>query len=123
MSEFKDMLKEAFRDDAPFDPSPGRAVLDASVQKFERRMRTVRWMAFFAVTFMSVVMVAGLWLLLDASDDASARTVVLYGALFVWGYVGIGFAKGWFAIMHNHIGTMKELKRVQMMLLERERVS
>ena len=47
-------------------------------------------------------------------------TLFLYGMLFVWSSTGVGFVKGWFAMMQNHIVVMKELKRVQLMLVERQ---
>lgn len=122
MSEFGSFLKEAFVDAEPFDPDPGREALRSSVEKFTRRMRMVRWMAWgLAVPFMTAVMIWSLVSLLGASAETDTSTLFLYGMLFVWSSTGVGFVKGWFAMMQNHIVVMKELKRVQLMLVERQR--
>ena len=116
MSEFSEMLKEAFVGEEPFDPQPGREALDASVKKFDRRMRTVQVMVWLAVTFMGVVCVWSAVAFFRARDDGGSA-LVLYAVVFLWAQAGIGFLKMWLIVMQNHIRTMKELKRVQMMLL------
>ncbi len=55
MNEFAEMLKEAFVGEEPFDPRPGREAPQVSIRKYDARMKTVRYMAIFAVTFMGVV--------------------------------------------------------------------
>ncbi len=120
MSDFRNLIKEAFVDAEPFDPSPGREALQSSVDKFNRRMRTVRWMSWaVSVPFMTVVMIWALISLLQAPEDTSTSTLILYGVFFVWASTGVGFVKGWFAMTQNHILVMKELKRTQLMMLER----
>lgn len=120
MSDFGSLIKEAFVDAEPFDPDPGREALRSSVDQYTRRMRTVRWMAWgVAVPFMTAVMVWSLVSLLRASDETATSTLFLYGMLFVWSSSAIGFIKGWFAMMQNHIRVMVELKRVQLMMAER----
>lgn len=57
MTEFNEILKEAFAGLDPYDPSPARADLEASLAKFARRDRTLRLMLWFAVVFMGVVSV------------------------------------------------------------------
>jgi hypothetical protein len=73
-----------------------------------------------AVPFMTAVMIWSLVSLLGASAETDTSTLFLYGMLFVWSSTGVGFVKGWFAMMQNHIVVMKELKRVQLMLVERQ---
>ena len=75
MNQFQEMLKEAFMGEEPFDASPGRAALEASIRKFEQRDRTLRYMIWFAVIFMSAVCGWAAWSFFS-SDDASAT----YGA-------------------------------------------
>ena len=69
MNEFAEMLKEAFVGEEPFDPRPGREAIQASIRKYDARMKTVRYMAIFAVTFMSVVCVYCFVWLLRAPDE------------------------------------------------------
>ena len=122
MSDFGNLIKEAFVDAEPFDPDPGSEALRASVDRFTRRMRTVRWMAWaVAAPLMVAVMIWSLISVLGASEETSTTTLFFYGMLFVWSSTNIGFIKGWFAMMQNHIVVMKELKRVQLMLVERQR--
>ena len=73
VNEFSEMLKEAFVGEEPFDPQPARAALQGSIDKFDRRMRTVRHMAWFGVTFMGAVMVFAAVMFFRAPETASAR--------------------------------------------------
>ena len=120
MNEFAQMLKEAFVGEEPFDARPGREALQASIRKYDARMKTVRYMAIFAVTFMSVVFFYCFIWLLRAPDDTSTRVLIIYAVIVGWAMGAIGFSKGWFAMMHNDIGLRKELRRIQMMMLEKD---
>jgi len=117
MSEFGDILKEAMLGDEPFREAPGREALEDSVKKFERRIKTIRFMAVFAVCFMTLVMLGGLIPLLRATDGTSGKSLALYVILFLFGSMGISFGKLWFAMMLNHITVIKELKVIQLRLL------
>ena len=117
MSEFGDMLKEALVGDEPFRAAPERDALEESVKKFEKRIKAIRFMAFFAVTFMTLVVLAGLIPLLQADDDTSGPSLALYVILILFGSMGISFGKLWFAMMVNHIAIIKELKVVQLRVL------
>ncbi len=119
MSEFYEMLKEAIVGAEPYRPDPGGAALEASVKKFEARLRTVRFMAIFAVTFGSVASIAGVVLFLGTDDMASTRELLLCAGLVWFGSSIVGFAKMWYAHMLNHLSLMKELKTVQLRILER----
>jgi len=118
MNEFAEIIKEAFVGEAPFDPHPGEEALLASIDKFDRRMRTVRAMAVFAVSFMSAVAALAVVMFLRAPGDGGAKALIGWAGLFLWSMAVIGFAKHWFATMHNDIGLRKELKRTQLMILE-----
>ena len=37
-----------------------------------------------------------------------------------WAMGAVGFSKGWFAMMQNDIGLRKELRRIQMLMLEKD---
>jgi small-conductance mechanosensitive channel len=117
VDEFGEMLKEAFVGEEPFDPRPAPAALEGSIDKFERRMRTVRHMAWFGVSFMGAVMVLAAVMFFRAPADAGAKTFILWAAVFFWGLMAVGMIKAWFAMMHNDIGLRKELKRTQLMIL------
>jgi hypothetical protein len=104
--------------DEPFRATPERDALEESVKKFERRIKAVRFMAFLAVTFMTLVVLAGLIPLLRADEATSGRSLAIYVILILFGGMGISFGKLWFAMMVNHIALIKELKVVQLRILQ-----
>jgi hypothetical protein len=112
------MLKEAILGDEPYRPDPGRQALEASVAKFERRMRTVRFMTLIMVTFATAVFFTGLVLFLGAGAEATVRELLIYAGLFFFGLTCVGMGKMWFAMMHNHIALMKEIKVTQIRIVE-----
>ena len=119
MSEFGDLLREALVGDEEFDPSPGREALEAAVVGYERRLRTIRFMAMFAVLFMGAVSAVSLVFLLRAPEGTGLRTLLIYALGFFFGMSGIGMSKLWFAMMMNQSAVLKEIKRVQLALLDR----
>jgi len=118
MSEFSDLLKEAFAGAEPFDAHPGRADLEAAVTKFESRDRLVRYLAWTAVTLASVPTIWAIHGLVVAAPDAAVKGLMVKGIVLVIGMSAIGFMKAFLYAMQNHLAQMKELKRVQMLLLE-----
>jgi hypothetical protein len=120
MSEFSEMIREAFVGEEPYDPSPGRAALEASIRKYERRHRTVRLLSWFMVTAMSVLFFFAGWKFLSAGEDASTKELVLWATLFLWGNAGVAFGKMYLFTTLSDIGLMKELKRTQLMLVDDE---
>ncbi len=119
MNEFKEMLKEAFVGEEPYDPSPGREALLASLRKLEGRDRTLRWMMWFAVTFMMAVAVWAGWSFFQA-EESDVRELVLYATLFAFACQGIGWAKMFLFTTQKDLSVLKELKRVQMMMLQHQ---
>lgn len=119
MNDFAEMLKEALVGEEPYRPDPDREALEASLRKFDRRMRTVRALAAFMVCATSAAFLGGLIAFLSAGAEASTKTLVLWSSLFLWGSIGVGFGKFWFAMMANHLTVMKELKTTQLRMLER----
>jgi len=118
VGEFGEMLKEAFVGEERFDPRPGREMLERSIDKFDRRMRTVRHMAWIGVLFPGAVMIAAAVQFFRAPEDASTKMLLLWAVLFLWGNMAVGMIKFWLAMMNNDIGLRKELKRTQLMVLE-----
>ena len=106
---------------ASMDKAREVAELEGSIDKFDRRMRTVRHMAWVGVLFMGAVMALSAVMFFRAPEGASLRNSILWATLFLWGNIGVGMVKGWFAMMHNDIGLRKELKRTQLMLLSTDR--
>ncbi len=117
MNEFTEMIKEAFVGDEPFDPSPGREALQASVDKFERRDRVVRFMSWFAVAFMGAV---AFWAGWSFWKSESTKMLILYATIFLWAMIGIGWAKMFLFQMQSSIALMKEIKRSQLMWVGRD---
>jgi hypothetical protein len=116
MKDFTDMLKEALAADEPYDPDPGREVLEAAIAGFDRRMRMVRNMAAAGVALMSVGAIWSLVALLRAPDGEAVRTLILYAVVFLTMSSGIGLIKIWFALMQSDLVLRKEVKRLHLAL-------
>lgn len=118
MNEFGELLKEAFAGAERFDAHPGREDLERAVAKFERRDRVVRILAWTAVTLAMVPMVWAVYGLAVAGPDTSAKLLVIQGIVALAALQAIGQMKMFLFATRNHLDQMKELKRVQMLLLE-----
>ncbi len=118
MSEFTDLLKEAFTGDEPFDPDQGREATLEAIDSIERRMRLVRWMVWFSVSLMFALTIWMVVLLLGAPAEVATNRRLFYLALLVLGMQGTWVGKNWFYNMQNHSRVMRELKRTQLMVLE-----
>ena len=116
MNEFTRMIQEAFVGAEPFDPSPGREALRASLEQFERRDRVVRVLSWFMVTAMSVFAVWGIWGFWTTPPEAGTKPLLAYATLVLFGVHGIGFAKMFLFNTQKHLSILKELKRVQLAL-------
>ena len=114
MNEFKQMIKEAFVGEEAYDPAQGREALVDSIRRFESRDRTLRWMMWFAVTFMTVLSVWAAWQFWASDPDASAKSLILYAVIFLWGCQGIGWAKMFLFSSQLGFSLMKELKRLRL---------
>jgi len=116
MSEFQDMLKEALIGDEPFQEHQNEAHLQEAVKRYDRRMKTVRFMTWFPVGFMTVLVVGCLWRF-AVTDPSEVKELLVYALLFVFAMTAIGWSKLFLMMMHNHVESQKELVRVQMLLL------
>ncbi len=121
MSELGDLLKEALIGADPLPRDQGEGALRIAVRTFERRWQTVRLMAWSMVAFMTLVFVVALVLFWNAPQDVGPKQLVVYAVIFLWSALGIGFGKIWLVMMQNNIRVMKELKRVQILMLELRR--
>lgn len=119
MNEFKALLREAFLGEEPFDPAPGRAALLASARSLEDRERVLRRLMWLAVTLMTAVAAWGAWSFFTAGDGASVKRLVLAATAFLFGVQGVGTLKMSLFSLQKDLSVLKELKRVQLMLLER----
>ena len=120
MNEFSELLREAFRADETFDPDPGREALLAAIDGYERRMSLVRRMAWVGVTFFTAMTVWMVVLLWQEPNAPPTNRELFVAAMLIFSAQGIAFGKAWFYDMNNHIRLMKELKRTQLMTLERK---
>ena len=119
MSEFADMIKEAFVGEEPYDPAPGRRDLEASIRKFDSRDRTMRFLTWFAVTFMGVVFFVAGWKFWTADAETSTKSLILYATISLWAMIGIGFMKSMLFNIQASLGLRKDIKRLQLTLSER----
>jgi hypothetical protein len=119
MNEFTKILHEAFAGLEPYDPAPGRAALEEAIQGFERRDRSLRTLVWGSVALLTVLAVYSAWRLVTA-DDADARELVLSAVLFLFAIQGIGWQKMFLFSSQRSLRIEVELKRVQLMLSERE---
>jgi hypothetical protein len=117
MSEIGDLVREAFLGEDVFPEDRSRSAMEESLKKFDRRMNLARLLSFFAVL---VLFSAGVWSAVSffsADDDAPVRDLILYGAVFVAANVGVSFGKLWYILMQNQTHILKEVKRVQIAVL------
>ena len=121
MNQFSEMIKEAFMGEEPYDPSPGRVALEEAIKKFESRDRVVRFMAWFAVAFMSAVMFWSIWMLWKADSETETKMLIVYAVVFLWSSAGVGFGKMFLFSLQSNLSIMKELKRVQLALLDTQK--
>ncbi len=117
MNDFKEMLKEAFVGEEPYDPAPSRAVLEDSLRHFESRDRMTRILMWVAVSFMSLLVGWSVWSFVRAGEDAGVRELLLYSTAFLFGCQGIAWSKMLLFTSQLDFRILKELKRVQLSLL------
>jgi hypothetical protein len=119
VSEFTNLLKEAFAGQEPYDPAPGRAALEEAIRGFARRERLVRGLMWFAVAAAAALCAWSAWRFLAAGDDAGPKRLLLYATLFLFGGQAIGWAKMFLFTNQQNLAIQTELKRVQLQLSDR----
>ena len=118
---FARMLEESLTG-LRFDPAPGRAALEAGLREFARRDRALRFLAWGTVGAMSLLAAWAAWSFLSAPADASAKRLVLDATLFLWASLGVAFGKLWLFTAQAQLATQRELKRLELALLDARRV-
>ena len=114
MNEFKEMIKEAFLGEEPYDPSSGQEDLQAAIRSYESRDRTLRLMMWFAATFMSVVAAWAAWSFFATGPETSTKKLILYATAFLFASQGVGWAKMFLFSAQKDLSVLKELKRIQL---------
>lgn len=117
-NEFTEMIKEAFVGEEPYESSPGREALLASIRSFEARDRTMRLLVWFVVTFMAALAAWAGW---KFASESSTKMLILYATVFLWGMQGVGWAKMFLFSTQKSLSMLKELKRVQLTILDARR--
>ena len=119
MSELSELLKEALHgEDEVLEPERNREALQASVKKFDDRMKTIRNLSWFAVGALGGFGIYSLVKLILADDATSPRTLLIWSVLFLFCMSGVGTVKFWLFLTQNNNSIQKELKRMQMRLAE-----
>jgi len=108
-----------------------RAALSADDEAFLKRLEEERglfaqlgdafhgpmryWTAFAVVLSLAMfgLSIYALFQIVDATADAP-RTIWL--AVFLWSSIGVGLVKVWFWMRMNHLATLRELKKIELMI-------
>jgi len=118
LNEFGEMLKEALAGEAPLDPRPTPESLEASMRKFDQRSRAMRRLTFLGLAFMGTLSILTVVGVLRTPADASPRTLALYLMAFGFTFSAVGSMKFWLFLMQNDIAHRKELRRIELMILD-----
>jgi len=119
MSEFTNLLKEAFAGAEPYDPSPGRAALEEAIRGYRRRERLLRGLLWFAVAAATGLCAWAAWDFIASGEEAGVRRLLLDAVLFLFGAQAIGWAKMFLFHSQQNLAIQTELKRVELMLTDR----
>ena len=117
MSDFADLVRETLRGSAGLPPGLDEQPLGRKVAALDQRMRTVSAITWGSVTFMAILGLIMFILLLTADQATETKTLVLYGAIFLWSALAIAMAKLWHFQMQSDTAAMKEILRAQSMLI------
>ena len=119
MNEVQAMIKEALMGEEPFAPDQGSTDLKASIRRFETQDRMLRLLLWGAVLTQTGLCVWSGYRFWQADAETSTKSLILYATLFLVSIQCIAWSK--MVIFNNQksYSVLKELKRVQLMLLER----
>lgn len=118
MNDFQDMIKEAFVGEEPYRGGQDSTELRASIRKFEVQDRLLRiglWGSVLAMSALCYWSGLRFW---QAPQDASPKQLILYATLFLVSIQCIGWTKMFLFNNQKSFSILKELKRVQLLLLE-----
>jgi len=120
MNDFQEMIREAFVGEEPYVPGQDRAMIQASIRKFEGQDRMVRWLLWFSVLLMTGIFIWSTLRFYAAEPDATPKQLILDAILILSSMQCIGWAKMFIFSNQKNVSILKELKRTQLMLLEEE---
>lgn len=118
MSDLFDFVREYLVGEKPSEPERSRAALDSAVNRYTRRMASIRALSWFQVALSTAFFFFGIWLLFTADGASSPREVGIALAIFLFGGIGVMFGKTALLISQYHTATQKELKRIQIRVLD-----
>lgn len=78
----------------------------------------LRYWTAFAFVFSLFFFVLGAWAVYQMFQADDIKTVVLWGTLVGWSSLSVGMIKIWFWMRMNHLGVLRELKRIELRLVK-----
>ncbi|MGI9601167.1 MAG: DUF6768 family protein [Acidimicrobiales bacterium] len=117
MSDFGAFVRESLVGSPGLGPGPEEESLDDRVAILDVRMKTVRSILWLGVTVMAVVAVAMIVLLVGADSTTDTKWLVLYGSVFVAAMLAIAMVKLWHFHMQADTANLKEILRLQAMVV------
>ena len=118
MNDFQDMFKEAFLGEEPYKGGQNSVELTASIRKFESQDRLLRislWGSVLSMTALCIWSGLSFW---QTPEAAGPKPLILYATLFLISVQCIGWIKMFLFNNQKSFSILKELKRVQLLLLE-----
>ena len=118
MSTFEDRLLTSLNaDDEAFLKE-----LEQDVGLFQQMGMTfsgpLRYWTAFAFVFSLFFFGLAVWAFINMLNAESIKIVVLWGALVGWSSLSVGLIKIWFWMRMNHLGVLRELKRIELRLVK-----
>ena len=118
MSTFEDRLLTSLNaDDEAFLKE-----LEQDVGLFQQMGMTfsgpLRYWTAFAFVFSFFFFGLGVWAFINMLQADNLKIVVLWGALVGWSSLSVGLIKIWFWMRMNHLGVLRELKRIELRLVK-----
>ncbi len=117
MSDFTDLIQETFGRAPGLRPGLDEMPLGDRVDALDERMKTVGNLTWISVPLMFVIALIMIVLLATAEPTVEVKWLVLEGAVFVWAMLVVAVVKLWHFQMQSDIATMKEILRIQALLL------
>jgi len=78
----------------------------------------LRYWTVFAFVFSFLIFALSMWAGYNMLQAESVKLVVLWGALFGWASLGVAMIKIWFWMRMNHLGVLRELKRIELRMVK-----
>ncbi len=118
MSELSDIIKEMLVGDGErIESNPARENLEEAVGRYDRRMKTVRALAWTQVALMTAGFVWSIVSFFSAPDDATPKQLILYSTVFLFTGLGTWMGKLMIFYTQHYVNVMKEVKRTQLMVV------